>query len=157
MIIVISDTHNNIDYLKKVEARHGRAEALIHCGDVTDFALLDVMSGISDSIYLVKGNGDIIDENAILHIRKNGVLFSHPPFEFSIENYGHFAIMHEPYFIEEYATKEHINYIIHGHTHRAFIEKKGNKWLFNPGALSTFLNPKPSYITLSPTPQLHHF
>lgn len=148
MIIVVSDTHNNTESVRKVISQQPHAEALIHCGDVTDFSLMHMFRQVTENIYLVKGNGDIYNETAKRAVRECNILFSHQPFEFSIEGYGNFVIMHEPYFIEEYQNKTYIDFIIHGHTHRPYIKKDNTKTIFNPGALSSFLNPHPSYALI---------
>ncbi len=148
MIIIVSDTHNNIKLINKLTKLHSHVDAVIHCGDVTDFSLMHLFREITENVYLVKGNGDIYNENARKYIRENNVLFSHQPFEFSVEGYGNFVIMHEPYFIEEYKHKTYIDFIIHGHTHRPYIKEDGSKIIFNPGALSSFLNPHPTYAVI---------
>lgn len=151
MILVISDTHNSQGALAKLKSiyRGEFFEAVIHAGDVTDFKILSELDGMWNRFYLVKGNGDSFNLETAQILRSMGISFSQAPYEFRIDGYGGFVLMHQPYFLEEYRSMKHVKYIIYGHTHRAeIIEENGIK-ILNPGSLSHFMNVKQSYALIN--------
>lgn len=150
MIIVLSDTHNYQKLSNKLVSkyRNNSIDAIIHCGDVTDFSLFELYAKLTKNIYYVKGNNDRLDLDTAKILRDNGVLFSIQPFEFHIEHYGYFVIMHEPYFIEEYQRKRHIDYILYGHTHIVLNTIRNNKKIINPGSFSHLLYMRSTYAII---------
>lgn len=150
MIIVLSDTHNYSKLSKKLVSmyKNDNVEAIIHCGDVTDFSLFGLYTKLTSNIYFVKGNNDRLDIDTVKILKDNGVLFSIQPFEFYIENYGYFVIMHKPYFIEEYQRKKHIDYILYGDTHMPFNAVKNNTRIINPGSFSHLMYMQSTYAII---------
>jgi len=150
MILIISDTHNSIESIQKLKDLYTgeQFDAIIHAGDVTDFNVLKPLEGLYRHFYLVKGNGDSLNLDTAPILKNLGISFSQAPFEFKIEGYGNFVIMHQPYFIEEYKNLGYIKYIIYGHTHRAEIKEDSGKIIINPGSLSHFMNSKLTYALI---------
>lgn len=97
----------------------------------------------------MKGNGDVIDLPAASVLKSIGFDFSNPPFEIFVDNFGHIAIMHEPYFIEEYLQDNKTNHIFYGHTHARENKTKDGKRIVNPGALSDCMNFRRSYAVVT--------
>ena len=128
--------------------KNRKIDAIIHCGDVVSFNLFDNLKVLSNNIYYVKGNNDKFDFQTIEDLKRKGILYSHAPFEFEIEQYGNFVIMHEPYYIEEYKKKKYIDFILYGHTHKQQLENYKNKIILNPGALGKFRNFKSQYAII---------
>lgn len=147
MILLISDTHNNSAALKRIAEIYSsqKLSALIHLGDVTDFSALEVFRDFACAKYLVKGNGDVIDLAAASLLKSMGFDFSNPPFEIFVNGFGHIALMHEPYFIEEYLDDNKTNNIFYGHTHAREDKTKNGKRIVNPGALTDCMNFRRSY------------
>ncbi len=149
MIIVLSDTHDYFNLIRLLIEKYKKEniEAIIHCGDVVDFNIFMYLKKLTNNIYLVFGNND---RKTNIHILKhNGVLFSDAPFEFEIENYGNFVIMHEPYYIEDYRNRYKHDYILYGHLHEQKMEQYKNKIIMNPGAFGKFRNEKPQYALIT--------
>lgn len=150
MILVISDTHNSRESLGKLRRIYSgeHFDAVIHAGDVTDFNILSELEGMWSHFYLVKGNGDALNLETASDLRRMDISFSQAPFEFRVEGYGGFVLMHQPYFIEEYKQMKHIRYIIYGHTHRSELSECEGKMILNPGSLSYFMNLKQTYALI---------
>ncbi len=151
MILLVSDTHNNEDALERVVNIHKGKElsAFIHLGDVSDFSILEKTESLTCEKYLVKGNNDIINLSSASHLKRLGFEFSNPPFEIFIDGFGHIAIMHEPFFIEEYLYDNKTKYIFYGHTHRQGKRMENGKTVLNPGSLSSTMNFRLAYALIN--------
>ena len=151
MILLIGDTHNNEDAIKEISRiyKDKSLSALIHLGDVTDFSMLEAFESFTCEKYLVKGNNDILDINNCTRLKLMGFDFSNPPFEIFVEGFGHIALMHEPYFINEFLEDSKTKYIFYSHTHARENRKKNDKFIVNPGSLSATANFRYSYALIS--------
>ncbi|MGE3062301.1 MAG: YfcE family phosphodiesterase [bacterium] len=147
MILLISDTHNNENCIKRLAKEYENVKllALIHLGDVTDFTILEPLKILKCEKYVVKGNNDVLDLSSASFLKSIDFDFSNPPYEIFVEDFGHIAIMHEPFFTEEYIEDSKTKYIFYGHTHVRENKKKNNKRIVNPGALSSVMNFRMSY------------
>jgi putative phosphoesterase len=150
-IAIISDIHDNLPNLEKFLnwAKAEKVEKIICCGDVTNSETIGLLSsGFLGEIYLVRGNADIYDEDELVaypNIKYGG---RKAVWEIAGRNIG---VCHEPFLIKEvfaedkrkkddgpvvpsFAKKKDI--IFYGHTHRPWLDDKGETVLINPGALS---------------------
>ncbi|MBI2251173.1 MAG: YfcE family phosphodiesterase [Armatimonadetes bacterium] len=130
---IISDTHKNLDYLKKVIQifKDERIDLFIHLGDdysdlkdYDDFIKLVKIPGVYDPEY----KDSNIPHREILKIEEIKILLTHSPE--SHEN--DFPADLDPL---ELAKKENINLILYGHTHIPAIQEKENLLWVNPGHL----------------------
>ena len=134
---ILSDTHNNIDNLKRALAifRREGIELLIHCGDLASPATAVHLGGFT--LIYVHGN---MDRNP-LAIRQT--LFDLNPSSMAANQFSGELIPgirvaathgHIPGKIESF-IESGCHYIFHGHTHRRRDEIIGSSRIINPGAL----------------------
>jgi hypothetical protein len=132
-IAIISDTHDNIETLKKTLnfIKKEKIKVVLHCGDVSDQNLLkEALSDYSGKIYLSKGNCDIGGFEKVPKIKV-------------FEEYGEIksgtkkiAFCHFPKIAESLAASGKYDVVFYGHTHKPWIVKTGNTILANPGNLA---------------------
>ncbi len=134
---VVSDTHGNIENLKEaVEwlAEVEGVDVLIHLGDdASDVRELDCLNvrvvsvpGVFESAYSDKK----IPNRLIDEFDGVWVLISHTPA-------SHDRDLPEDIKPEDVIGKGGADVVLHGHTHRASIEKTGSVSVINPGHLKT--------------------
>lgn len=142
-ILVISDTHRQILYLKDVLERVGEIDALIHLGDVEGQEEY-IRSRLSCPTYIVCGNNDF---------------FSDLPKELELELEGHrIFLTHGHYYrvsmttalIKDEAIARNCDIAMFGHTHRPELRREDGVTLVNPGSLGYPRqgNRKPSFILM---------
>ncbi len=133
---IFSDTHDRYDTLEAaVKALRARgAEYFIHCGDVGQSRLLDLLAGLPAAV--VWGNCDFDREVLQNYAGEIGVKF-----------YGAFAdlelagktiaVLHGDDHARYRAAVESqkYDYLFHGHTHVRRDEMIGRTRIINPGAL----------------------
>ena len=135
-IAIISDTHNNLNNIQAIRRilLSENANAVIHCGDLTDAVVLDYFGDFI--LYCAFGNGDFgvdvaqrvrwfnpqnrADDDLDLEIGSKRVFVTH----------GH---VHST--LREAIDSTLYDYVFHGHTHRFKDEMVGNTRVINPGAL----------------------
>jgi putative phosphoesterase len=131
-IAIISDTHDNLENLKKFceFAKKEKINTLIHCGDVCDKETLREIEKNFKEIYLCLGNADI--KESILKETKKSKIFEK---EGKIEIDGlKIGFCHALNFKEK--NLENFDFYFFGHTHWPFLKKEGNCYLANPGNLA---------------------
>ena len=134
---VLSDTHNNIENLKKALAifNEAKVDLLIHCGDVTSIDMIQWMCEYP--IILSFGNGDIITGE--LRSTLKG---------FNVDNIADYSFQgeigekqigvthgHIPKLFDDMVQFQKLDFLFTGHTHRRRDERIGNTRIINPGAL----------------------
>ena len=118
-ILVISDTHGDVNLVNQVLLENGDCDLFLHCGDVcVDPSLLYA------NLLIVKGNCDI---------------FSDFPLSRDIEVLGkkiHFEHGNR-YGALDYKNIEKLNcdIFLFGHTHCRLAQKYNDIFIFNPGSL----------------------
>lgn len=117
-IVVVSDTHGDIDILKKVRMLNPNADMFLHCGDS------ELPPELLDGFATVKGNCDYFD----YPISKT---FDTPYGKIYMEH-GNRAIIHNDSYIESLNAK----IILLGHTHRHSLRIVGDTFVANPGSLT---------------------
>ena len=145
-ILVVSDTHGYETNLKKVLAKVGKIDHLIHCGDVEEHEReIEVMAGVPCTF--VRGNNDYstdLPRDTIVTFGTYRIFVTH----------GHkYGVHWGTDGVKEVALKRGCNVAMFGHTHRPVIEQalteKGIT-MINPGSL-TFPRQegrKPSFIVM---------
>jgi len=132
-IAIISDTHDNLENLKKFLdfSEKEKIEILIHCGDVTNGETLkEIEEKFKGKIYLVLGNGDIKD--SLEKVAKKTKIFEREG-EIEIENLK-IGFCHE--FNYKNKNLENFDFYFFGHTHWPFLKKEKKCYLANPGNLA---------------------
>jgi putative phosphoesterase len=131
-IAIISDTHDNLENLKKFFefAKKEKIEILIHCGDVCNGETLKEIEKNFKEIYLCLGNADI-KESLLEEAKKTKIFEKEGKIEVSRLKIG-FCHM----FNLKEKNLEGFDFYFFGHSHWPFLKKEGNCYLANPGNLA---------------------
>ncbi|MCH5171984.1 MAG: YfcE family phosphodiesterase [Erysipelotrichales bacterium] len=115
-IVVISDTHRDIDSIRLVRYINHDADMFLHCGDS------ELPEDQIDGFASVKGNCDYFDYplNKTLKTPLGNIYIEH----------GHKHALSDEYILSKNAI-----IFLHGHTHRHYVKKVGNCYVANPGSL----------------------
>ncbi len=152
-ILILSDIHDNIWNLQKViDEQKGRIDALITLGDYCAPFIGRYLKEFDVPSYACLGNND---EDQIGLAKLSGENFA---WTFLAREYGEveldgkkIAFCHYPRLAELLAETNEYDFVLHGHTHRAREEKRGETLLVNPGAVCGIVSGKPgpaSYAVL---------
>lgn len=142
-IIIISDSHGDLDNVRKIMKKEKDADAVIHLGDLIgqDEQLKEICKC---PIYKVKGNGDFLSDNPIsdvIEIAGNRIFITHG------HHYGVNYGLDKLY----YAAQEmECNIAMYGHTHVPDNSVYGGMIIVNPGSVSLprQMNHKPTYAVM---------
>lgn len=143
MIIgIISDTHDNLDNLRKALDifQAGKVEQIIHAGDFTSPFTYRVMKHFTGGFTGVFGNND--GDRVLLNNLYQGRIYPQPHI-FSLHG-RKIVVMHEPGVVGALADSGHFDLVIYGHTHEPDIRRVRNTLIVNPGEVSGWLYGKPS-------------
>ncbi len=146
LVGVISDTHDNVDNIKKaVEIFNDREVSLVvHAGDYTSpFTIIPYEELKADFVGIFGNNdGDVL----LLNERAEGRIHKQPhQFEFGGKK---FIVMHEHHVVEALADSGHYDVVIFGHTHKAIVKKKNDTLILNPGEAGHWLYGKATIAIL---------
>ena len=116
-IVVISDTHGDIEIIKMVRYINHDADMFLHCGDS------EVPPEQIDGFASVKGNCDYFN----YPLSKQ---FKTPYGDIYLEH-GHQHILSDEYILSKKAL-----IFLYGHTHKHLLKKVGSCYVANPGSLT---------------------
>jgi len=137
-IAIISDTHDNLENLKKFLewAKENEVKIIIHCGDVALPETLEVLlKNFKGKVYLVFGNAEL-NQDAFKNLQEeysNLVIFEKVG-ELAF-NKLKIAFSHFPSIARKVAYTNKYHFIFYGHTHKPWAEKINETYLINPGNL----------------------
>jgi len=140
---IISDTHNKESLLiRALEILRGQdVSTLVHCGDLTDFAMCRHLRGFR--VFYAFGNGDIASGAIALSLQQmNPESRADRALEFTLDgkrffvSHGNFA---EP--LNRALESGNYDYVLRGHSHLFEDKRVGSTRLINPGALGDWLKP----------------
>lgn len=137
LIGVMSDTHDNIDNIKKAVAAFNerRVSLVIHAGDITSPFSLSPLKDLTSDYVGIFGNND--GDLLLLTDRSGGKIHKQP---YQFEHGGRrIVVMHEPDLIDALADSGHYDIVIYGHTHEAVVKKKKDVLIVNPGETGHWL------------------
>jgi putative phosphoesterase len=143
-IAIISDTHDNLDNLRKaVEIINSSGVAhTFHAGDFTSPFTIRVLKDLKCPLTGVFGNND--GDRLLLQEKFNGMIHRQP--YITTFNGKRIAMMHEPAFIEALRDSGHFDIIIFGHTHEPVIRSEKDVLIINPGELGGWLYRRPTFV-----------
>jgi putative phosphoesterase len=130
---VVSDTHDNTKNVGRIVAlfNGARVDRVVHTGDITTAATLEIFSGLRAPMVGVYGNNDRDRPALSAAARTHGMHLVEPPL--SLELAGRtLAVVHDPDGIGEPLLEQH-RIVLHGHTHRLVHEERDGTLIFNPG------------------------
>jgi len=143
---IIADTHDNLDAIRKaVEVfNHEGIEILIHAGDFVAPFTEKPFRMLNAPLVGVFGNND--GDKLLLKEKyhEKGVGEIHEdPHELELAT-KRIIVTHKPKIVEALAASGVYDVVIYGHTHKAVIEKKGDKkeaetLVINPGECCGYL------------------
>lgn len=142
-VIVISDSHGDLENFKRVIKKEGKPDMVIHLGDIIGQG--DLLRQICDCpVNIVKGNCDFYSENSlteVISVEKNKIFATHG------HHYGVEWGLERLYYA---AVENGCNIAMFGHTHVPEITPRGEIMIINPGSISRprQLNHKPTYILM---------
>ena len=131
-ILVFSDSHGNIEYMKKAIDGIRDISVIVHLGDLTR-DINEVMREYPDYRYeIVKGNCDfasIEDDERIFELGGYKFLITH----------GHkFGVKTGTDYLMEYAEEKGVDCVMYGHTHISECEFDRGLLVMNPGCGSLY-------------------
>lgn len=128
-IMIVSDSHGDMENITEAINREKPLDMLVHCGDA-EGTEGDISILAECPIWAVLGNNDFFSMLSKEH-------------EFEIDG-GRAFLTHGHYYhvsmgpqriIEEGMSRE-ADYVFFGHTHRPFIEEYDGMWVINPGSIA---------------------
>lgn len=133
LIGIISDTHNDIESIRKsIEFFNLRnTDIVLHCGDIYLPSAAKEFSKLNCGFKAVFGNNDI-EKAELINIISDFGMIEKAPFEFKISG-KKFIMMHMPYNLDTLAKKSEYDYILYGHSHKVSITKHEKSTIINPG------------------------
>ena len=130
---VVSDTHNRLPNVARlVELLNEAGVAyVIHTGDITQAATLEVLARLDAPLVGVFGNNDAGERDALEHAAARfDMRLSDPPFSLELAE-RRIVVVHDPRALDG-ALGDH-DLALHGHTHRYAFERRAGCMVFNPG------------------------
>lgn len=128
-VVVVGDTHGNIDRIKQEIKLLPKIDLLIHTGDFYHDGIA-LGQQLKLDHHVVLGN---CDRGSVGHKNKTLNLYGHKVFI----THGHLQnvkyTMNNLYFR---AVQEKMALVIFGHTHVPYLEKTDGIWFMNPGSTS---------------------
>lgn len=140
-ILIVSDTHGDIDYFNEVIDREGHFDMVLHCGDGAGDA--DYFEMKADCpVYAVRGNCDLFSRETntrIVTVCGKRIYMEH----------GTRICYFEKTQFDRLAKENNVEVILYGHTHRQRLEKTENTWIINPGSLARPRDGKSGYVVMT--------
>ena len=130
-IAVMSDSHGNLDALKKAVAEMGHVDVIIHLGDYVEDGLY-LRTLTNTPVHILKGNCDIYAEDGSMALET--ILGGFKFFACHGHKYGVKGDLNRIYHAER---EKNAQVILYGHTHRAYLEDDGRILIMNPGSLGS--------------------
>lgn len=137
LIGVISDTHDNMDQLRKaVDLFSNRnVKHVIHAGDYTSPFTFKTLKDLNCEFSGIFGNND--GDKLLLQKMSEGRIFNQP---YLLElNAKKIIVMHEHHIIHALADSGHYDVVIYGHTHTADSRTVRKTLMINPGEAGSWL------------------
>ncbi len=132
---VISDTHDNLDKLRKAIALFNREkpELVVHCGDFVAQFVLKEMAALKMPVRAVYGNCDGDRTSLRQRAREFGYALHDGPYSFDVGG-KRFVVTHQPL-----REPPDCDFYLHGHTHKPRHEGQGPV-IVNPGEACGWLS-----------------
>jgi len=136
---VVSDTHNSLRNVERIVELFNAAGVarVFHTGDITQAKTLEVLARLAAPLAGVYGNND--QERDGLERAASDYRMQLVHGALSLEcGARRIAVVHDPREIDARLTATH-DLVLHGHTHRLTLERRGGALIFNPGECAGFL------------------
>jgi putative phosphoesterase len=140
---ILADTHDNLPMVDRAVAMlNGLSPGLVlHAGDFISPFVIPRLAALSCPCTGVFGNNDGDRGLLVAKARESGRVKIHGHFTTGILDGRAVALLHghEPEALEEIAGTGIFDAVIHGHTHRASIGRRGRTLIVNPGEACGYL------------------
>lgn len=130
---VVSDTHNRLPNVARIVALLNAAQVacVVHTGDITQAATLEVLARLEAPLVGVYGNNDAGERAALaVAAARFDMQLSDPPLGLHLAA-RRIVVVHDPRALE--AALDGHDLALHGHTHRHVCERRDGALVFNPG------------------------
>ncbi len=146
MWMVISDTHDNLERVKRAveEAKKRNVRVVFHCGDIVAPFVIPLFKDFE--LHGVFGNND---GEWLFMKEKAGDAIKKGPRELEVDG-KKVALMHEPFLLEAIVKSQMYDYVFYGHTHKMDIRREGKTLVVNPGEACGCLTGKSTMVLLDP-------
>ncbi|MEW6108950.1 MAG: metallophosphoesterase [Nitrospirota bacterium] len=137
LIGIISDTHDNMDQIRKaVELfNQKKVEHVLHAGDFISPFTFRILRELKCGFTGIFGNND--GDKLLLQKMSEGRIFNQPHiFELSDRK---IIMIHEHHIVNALAESGHYDVVIYGHLHEADVRKVKNTLVINPGEAGSWL------------------
>ena len=144
-ILIVSDTHRKKENLKKALEKTGPIDLLIHLGDAEGSEhMIEKWVNEGCRLEMIMGNNDFfsaLEREIELELGPHRILLTHG-------HYYNVSLGIEGLYQE--AIDRDCDIAMYGHTHRPFLEQRGEVTILNPGSLSYPRQEgrKPSYMMM---------
>lgn len=138
-LVIISDLHDNHVYLSTclTYCKKHLVEAILCCGDITNNETVKKFTEFNIPIYVIRGNADNFTDEYITKLPNLHYLGRTGDILLANKKIG---LCHEPFFIDKLLPKNY-DVIFYGHTHKPWLEIKGQTSVINPGTLGGLGSP----------------
>ena len=142
-ILIVSDTHGRHGNLDEVLEREGNIATLLHLGDIEDGEHY-IETAANCPVHLLSGNNDFFSNlpgEKEIKIGKYRVFMTH--------GHGYYVSVNTNHLRAE-ANRRAVDIVLFGHTHKPYMDLKGDLKVINPGSLSYPRQEgrKPSYVVM---------
>ena len=138
-LIIISDTHHDINAMRKILPIIDSCDYLVHLGDCND-DIQRLGVSLKTKVICVRGNCDFVNKNPIIQtitIGETKCLLTH----------GHALRVKDTLLDLALCAKENqCEYAFYGHTHIAGEDEAYGVKMINPGSLGSPKFDRPSYL-----------
>lgn len=140
-ILLVSDSHGNVDFIKENIDRIGKIDRVFHLGDYARD--VEKIKDILDlPIDLIKGNNDLFDpheEEKLIHLEGVTIFLTHG------HKYGVYKGTDRLYYK---GLEVGADLVLYGHTHLYNYDDRGGMKILNPGSISLPRDGKKSMVIL---------
>ena len=128
---VVGDTHDNLANVREIVRLFNDAGVcrVVHTGDITKGATLDVFAALDAPLAGVFGNNDVERESLLKSAMAHGFALAEPPLELRWAG-RRIVVVHDP---RDLPAPGGYDLALHGHTHFHRCERLGSGLVFNPG------------------------
>jgi len=138
-IALMSDSHDNLDALKRVVdyCNKEKVDYILHAGDLVAPFVFKVLKNLESPLIIVFGNNDG-EKHGLRQVFKDKIF--EPPHSLKIDN-RKILMLHDPILMDVLRETNSYDLILYGHVHQIEVTKKSNL-IVNPGELCGWLSGK---------------
>ena len=138
-MVILSDTHRNLQPLEKIERVLSESDYIVHLGDMASDANA-LMRAYPEKTYVVAGNNDFFggEKELVLDVEGRRIFACH----------GHrYGVKSGTQRLTAAAKERFCDIALFGHTHTPFVQEEDGVLLINPGCMTRF-SPSATYCYL---------